>query len=138
MNATLSRRIVDTVSRIWRQREMSKSQKQAHVAVDEEGFLLERDQWDEGFAKAVAAQDGLQLTDTHWGLIHYFRDYWDANETHPDMNTLVLQLGKQEGDRYDERKDYREFIYGLFPGPLSPTAELAKLAGLPKPLEDVY
>jgi tRNA 2-thiouridine synthesizing protein E len=117
---------------------MSDTQENKQVQVDEEGFLLERGEWNEGFAKTVAEQDGLQLTDTHWGLIFYFRDYWDANETHPDMNTLVLQLGKLEGDRFDERKNYREFIYELFPGPLSPTAELAKLAGLPKPLEDVY
>jgi tRNA 2-thiouridine synthesizing protein E len=118
--------------------QMNDPKQPVHVAVDEEGFLLDSNQWDEGFAKTVAAQDGLRLTDTHWGLIFYFRDYFEANEIHPDMHTLVLQLGKQEGDRFDERKDYREFIYELFPGPLSPTAELAKLAGLPKPLEDVY
>lgn len=108
------------------------------VAVDEEGFLLDRDEWTEGFASAVAAQDGLQLTDTHWGLIGYFREYFAENETHPDMNTLVMTLGKLHGEEFHDRKQYREFLYSLFPKPLNPIAELSKLAGLPKPLEDVY
>jgi sulfur relay (sulfurtransferase) DsrC/TusE family protein len=37
-----------------------------------------------------------------------------------------------------QRDDCRDYLYELFLHPLNPVAELCKLAGLPKPCEDVY
>ena len=44
--------------------------------VDEHGFLLDFDQWDEDFATLTAAKIGLaeKLSNKHWAVIHFIRD----------------------------------------------------------------
>ena len=117
---------------------MKQSRQREPVRVDEEGFLIDRQDWTEGFATAAADRDNMNLTETHWGLIGYFREYFDEHEQHPDMNTLVETLGKHHGAHYQDQKAYRDYLYSLFPVRPGPVVELCKLAGLPKPLEDVY
>jgi len=43
--------------------------------LDEEGFLVNPGEWDEGFAVAMAPMTGIQteLTPDHWEVIHYIR-----------------------------------------------------------------
>ncbi|HIJ76558.1 MAG TPA: TusE/DsrC/DsvC family sulfur relay protein [Deltaproteobacteria bacterium] len=43
--------------------------------LDEEGFLENPDEWDEGFAEAMATLTGIHkgLTPAHWEVIHYIR-----------------------------------------------------------------
>ena len=36
------------------------------VEVDEAGYLVDPDRWSEGFAKWVAEQEGIALTELHW------------------------------------------------------------------------
>lgn len=117
---------------------MNPSEKREKIPVDEEGFLVDPGDWSEGFATTAASQDGLNLTETHWGLIYYFREHFRENERHPDMNTLVQTLGKHHGASFHDQKEYREYLYSIFPERPGPIVELCKLAGLPKPREDVY
>ena len=101
------------------------------VETDEQGFLLNLDDWSEEFVEKIAAQDGLTLYDESWGLIGYFREYYQQNSSHPSMRQLVLNLGRQSGEHFRDRKTYEKFVYKLFPR--DPIRELCKLAGLPKP-----
>lgn len=103
------------------------------IPVDEEGFLLDPNQWDEDVARALAEREGIELTDTHWGLIRYFRDYYEAHQVNPSMRKLILTQGKAHGQHFHDAKTYEEFLYELFP--TSPVAEISKLAGLPMPEE---
>jgi len=108
------------------------------IETDAEGFLINRDDWSEEVAEEMAMQqaeaDNVKLTETHWGLIHYFRDFYAANKVHPTMRKLVLTLGKQHGEHFHDEKTYEKFLYDIFPH--GPVQELCKLAGLPKPLGD--
>jgi len=108
------------------------------IETDEEGYLLNPDDWSERVAEEMAFQQSLQddvkLTDTHWGLIQYFRDYYDENKVHPTMHKLVMTLGKYQGQHFHEHETYKTFLYGIFPR--GPVPELCKLAGLPKPSEE--
>lgn len=107
------------------------------IETDAEGYLINPADWSEDVAEALAAQqsaeDRVQLTDTHLGLIAYFREVYAENETHPSMHQLVMTLGKQHGEHFRDRKEYEAFLYRLFPK--GPVLELCKLAGLPKPTE---
>lgn len=47
-------------------------------------------------------EDHVKLTETHWGLIHYFRDYYSENKTHPTMHQLVMTLGKYHGEHFHD------------------------------------
>lgn len=102
---------------------------------DEEGYLLNPENWDECFAEAVAKCEGIDLSVTHWGLINYFRTFYEDHMRHPTMHELVLTLGKHHGRRFEEAKKYREFLYELFPQ--GPVPMLCRLAGLPKPVGEI-
>jgi tRNA 2-thiouridine synthesizing protein E len=109
------------------------------IETDAEGYLINRDDWTETVAEEMAMQqaekDNVKLTETHWGLVRYFRDYYQENKVHPTMHKLVLTLGKQHGEHFHDEKAYEKFLYDLFPR--GPVQELCKLAGLPKPLGDI-
>jgi len=48
--------------------------------VDAEGFLLDFNQWDENFARSMAPKAGIisGLSDDHWRIIRFVRDYFKA------------------------------------------------------------
>jgi len=104
------------------------------VETDEQGYLRDPDDWSEEFAERTAERDGVTLYDDHWGLILYFRDYYNEAQRHPTMRDIVLALGKQHGRRFHDGKAYAKYLYRLFPN--DPVRELCKLAGLPKPEPD--
>jgi tRNA 2-thiouridine synthesizing protein E len=105
------------------------------IGLDEEGFLLDRADWSDEVAERLAEREGIRMTDTHWGLVGYFRDFFAEKQTHPTMHQLVRTLGKHHGERFHEEKAYEAFLYELFPK--APVARLCKLAGLPKPEKDM-
>jgi tRNA 2-thiouridine synthesizing protein E len=108
------------------------------IETDEEGYLLNPDDWTEKVAEEMAfqqsQQDNVKLTETHWGLIQYFRDYYRENKVHPTMHKLVMTLGKYHGQHFHDHETYKTFLYEMFPR--GPIPELCKLAGLPKPTEE--
>lgn len=109
------------------------------IDTDEEGYLINPDDWSQEVAAVMAAQqsrqDHVELSETQLGLIHYFREYYAENKRHPTMHKLVMTLGKHHGQHYHDHKEYEKFLYQMFPK--GPVVELCKLAGLPKPVEDM-
>ena len=89
--------------------------------VDEDGFLENPEIWNERVALDFAATEGVEeLTDAHWKVIHYLRNYYLEFGIAP----MVRKLCKETGFKLNE-------IYGLFPS--GPAKGACKLAGLPKP-----
>ena len=106
------------------------------IETDEENFLLNPEDWDEDVAKAIAENEGIELDEIKWGLIRYFREYYEDHMKHPSMITLIRTLGRAHGDHYEEEKEYEKFLYSIFPNG-NPVVEFSKLAGLPKPRAEV-
>ena len=102
------------------------------IDTDEEGFLLNPTQWTEEVADEIARQEGYELKDDHIGLVDYFREYWDENQTHPTMHILVKEIGGNVGRTFHDHKAATKHLNAIFPN--EPIAELCKIAGLPKPL----
>ena len=95
----------------------------AGVSVDtnEEGFLLDSDQWTPAVAEAIAAEAGIgELTEEHWRVITFCRED-AAREGQPPG---LRRISKLSG--VDMKQLYQLFPKG--PGKLA-----AKVAGLPKP-----
>jgi dissimilatory sulfite reductase related protein len=90
--------------------------------VDEDGFLQELDKWNPNFAEAYAKEEGIEgkLTEEHWKLINYLRDYYQKFGIAP----MIRKLCKETG--FDLKK-----VYELFPS--GPAKGACKLAGLAKP-----
>lgn len=59
------------------------------IETDEEGYLIDRLQWNKDVAVALAHDEHIDMTETHWGLVDYFRQYFKENEVHPTMHVFV-------------------------------------------------
>jgi len=90
------------------------------LEIDEEGFLQNTEVWDKNIAEYFAEKEGVELTDEHWAIINYIRDYYLEN----DLAPMVRKICKTTG--FNLRK-----IYSLFPS--GPAKGACKIAGLPKP-----
>ncbi len=89
--------------------------------VDEDGFLEDPTIWNEAVAADFATVEGVtNLTDAHWKVINYLRNYYLQFGIAP----MIRKLCKETGFKLNE-------IYALFPS--GPAKGACKLAGLPKP-----
>lgn len=91
------------------------------IEVDEDGFMQEPDQWTEEVAKALATTEGVDdLTEEHWKVVNYLRDYYLKFGIAP----MIRKLCKETGFPLKR-------IYELFPS--GPAKGACKVAGLAKP-----
>jgi tRNA 2-thiouridine synthesizing protein E len=94
------------------------------IETDGNGNLTDPHAWDEDVAKALAAQDGIELTQEHWDLINYLRsEYFDNNEQ-PMERAINKGMSKVWGKKVTSKD-----LYVLFP--LAPSKQGNKIAGLP-------
>jgi dissimilatory sulfite reductase related protein len=109
------------------------------IETDEEGYLVNLNDWNDEVGEALINQHEANghkpLSETARGLISYFREYYQENELRPTMHQLILKLGKRSGEHFHDQEAYKHFLYQMFPD--GPVVMLCKLAGLPKPLEEV-
>lgn len=91
------------------------------IEVDEDGFMQEPELWNESIAKALATTEAVEeLTDDHWKVVNYLREYYLKFQVAP----MIRKLCKQTGFTLKE-------IYELFPS--GPAKGACKVAGLAKP-----
>lgn len=91
------------------------------IDVDEDGFMENPEDWNEDVARALATtEDVEELTEDHWKIINYLRDYFKQYGIAP----MIRKLCKETG--YPLKK-----IYELFPS--GPAKGACKVAGLAKP-----
>ena len=91
------------------------------VEIDEDGFLVNPEDWNEDVVKAFASlEDVSELTEDHWKLIDYLRNYYKQFGIAP----MIRKMCKDTGFTLKQ-------IYDLFPS--GPAKGACKLAGLPKP-----
>lgn len=90
--------------------------------LNEEGFMLNPEEWSRDVAAALAkSQEGLEeLTEEHWIVIDYIREYYEDKKLAP----MVRKVCKNSGLSLKR-------IFELFPS--GPAKGACKLAGLPKP-----
>jgi tRNA 2-thiouridine synthesizing protein E len=103
------------------------------IETNDQGFLLNLDQWSESYAIEMARSDSLHLYTDHWELIYYFREYYLQNLETPTMHQMLMELTPNI-KKFHNKKIYEHHIYGLFK--TDPIHELCKLSGLPMPQPD--
>ena len=96
-------------------------------AVDEEGYLVNLADWNEDVGNAMAAEDNLTLTENHWEVINFLRDYYAEYQIAPAIRVLTKAIGKKLGPE----KGNSKYLYELFP--YGPAKQACRYAGLPKP-----
>jgi TusE/DsrC/DsvC family sulfur relay protein len=95
------------------------------IELDANGNLVDTADWSEDVARALAAQDEIDLTQEHWDVISYLREqYFDEGGTQP-MERVILKDMAKRWDRKVASKD----LYQLFPK--APSKQGNRIAGLP-------
>lgn len=97
------------------------------IKTDASGYLLDLTQWNQDVALAIAERENLQLTDAHWEVINFVRDFYQEYKTSPAIRMLVKAIAQKLG----EDKGNSRYLQRLFPE--GPAKQATKLAGLPKP-----
>ena len=90
------------------------------VEFDNDGFLVDPNSWTEDLGRAIAARQGIDLTDDHWTVINFARKEFESNGEAPTLRRITKQSGVSTKE-----------IYQLFPG--GPAKVASMIAGLGKP-----
>ena len=94
---------------------------------DEEGYLANLNDWSPDVADHMATEDDCDLSETHWEVINFLRDYYEEYQIAPAVRVLTKAIGKRLG----KDKGNSKYLYELFP--YGPAKQACKYAGLPKP-----
>ncbi len=95
--------------------------------VDEEGYLANLSEWEPAIGEAMALAEDQPLTDEHWDIINFLREYYEEYQIAPAVRVLTKAVGKRLG----KEKGNSKYLYELFP--YGPGKQACKYAGLPKP-----
>lgn len=99
------------------------------IETDSNGFLLNKEDWNEEIMHVLADSENCDLTDKHILVINAVRKYYDTYATTPAIRILLKYL-KESG--YQDLASSIE-LAKLFPNGAAKSA--AKYAGLPKPIK---
>ena len=97
------------------------------IATDNQGYLLDYTQWQEEIADVIAKNDDFELTDAHWEVIKFVRQFYLTYNTSPAIRALTKAMKAEFG----EEKASSRYLFKLFPD--GPAKQATKYAGLPKP-----
>ncbi len=97
------------------------------IEVDAQGYLKDHTLWHDGVAITIADIDNIELTDAHWEVIRFVRDFYLTYDTSPAIRALVKAMAASMGPE----KGNSRYLHRLFPK--GPAKQATKLAGLPKP-----
>ena len=89
------------------------------VEVSDDGYLVNREDWNKEVAAEMAKEDGIELTDKHYEVLEYLREQEAAG--------AALTIRKVGKSGITDIKG----LYQLFPG--GPLKLSSKWAGIPKP-----
>ena len=94
---------------------------------DEEGYLTNLNEWNQDLAALIAKDEGIEMTEEHWEVINFLREYYEEYQIAPAVRVLTKAIGKKLG----KDKGNSKYLYELFP--YGPAKQACKYAGLPKP-----
>ncbi len=95
------------------------------IATDDNGNLINYQEWDKDVALILAAREGIELTQAHWDVLEYLREEYQNNNGNQPMER---QINKDMGKRWGKTVSSKD-LYKLFP--LAPSKQGNKIAGLP-------
>jgi tRNA 2-thiouridine synthesizing protein E len=97
------------------------------IAIDSQGYLLDHTLWQEKLATVMANKDEFELTEAHWEVIKFVRQFYLTYNTSPAIRALTKAMKAEFG----EEKASSRYLFKLFPD--GPAKQATKYAGLPKP-----
>lgn len=81
------------------------------ILTDPEGYILDMAQWSEAFAVALAEKEDLTLTDEHWDVIRFIRDYYEQRNVQAQVRDMVMHFRAAWGPE----KGNSRYLHDIFP-----------------------
>jgi tRNA 2-thiouridine synthesizing protein E len=97
------------------------------IETDEEGYLANLSDWNEEVANEIAKAENVTMTENHWEVVNFLREYYNEFQIAPAVRVLTKAIGKKLGPD----KGNSKYLYELYP--YGPAKQACKIAGLPKP-----
>ena len=96
-------------------------------AVTPTGNLMELHRWNSRLAEHMAQQEGIELTEEHWEVLNFLREFYFTYGVSPMVKILMRYMAEDLGP---ERAS-KGYLYSLFPK--GPSRQGSRIAGLPAP-----
>ncbi len=98
------------------------------IPVDADGHLVNIDDWSEELALSIADAEDIEMTDAHWEIVNFVRDYYSQFKMSLALKPLLSELRRKFGPE----KGSTKYLYNLFAD--RPTRLANKIGGLPRPI----
>ena len=95
------------------------------IEVNEDGYVINVDDWTKELADYIAKMEGIDMTEAHWEVINFLRNFYQKYEVAPMIKILAKEIGKVTG----QKNVNATYLYELYPG--GPAKQACKIAGLP-------
>ncbi|MBI5435502.1 MAG: TusE/DsrC/DsvC family sulfur relay protein [Nitrosomonadales bacterium] len=93
--------------------------------IDDEGYLIDPQNWSEELAREFARQENINLTEDHWDVIRFMREYYADKQVAPDARYVIRHLAERLGSASRNR------LFELFP--YGYVKQACRIAGMKRP-----
>jgi len=97
------------------------------IDTDDQGYLVDPEEWSEEVAEALARQADIELTDEHKKVMQFMRDYFTEHQIAADARFVIKFIAEELG--YGD--EARQRLYTLFP--YGYMQQACKVAGMKRP-----
>lgn len=80
------------------------------IETDTEGYLKNLNDWSEEFARARAHEESLVLTEEHWQVIRFLRDYFHEHGVQAQVRVMIVYFRNEWG----EARGNNHYLHDLF------------------------
>jgi tRNA 2-thiouridine synthesizing protein E len=106
---------------------MSDAAHEGLFRTDDEGYLVDPSDWNPEVARTLAHRENIDLTDEHWAVLRFMREYYEDHQIAADARFVIRFLARERG-RGDEA---RAVLFTLFP--YGYVKQACKIAGMRRP-----
>jgi tRNA 2-thiouridine synthesizing protein E len=96
------------------------------VQFNAKGHLASFEDWDRELAEALAEGEGLTLTECHWAVIDFLRNFYETHEIPPSPRVVVKAIGHELSSH---SPCTRKHLDALFPN--GGCKQACRISGLP-------
>ncbi|MGO9390377.1 TusE/DsrC/DsvC family sulfur relay protein [Rhodoblastus sp.] len=94
------------------------------IETDIEGYLTDPGAWTEDWAREIAREQQIEMTEEHWDVLHFMRAYFEERQVPPDARFVMRHLSQTRGA--DRNRLFELFPHGY-------VGQACKIAGMRKP-----
>ncbi|MDI6794180.1 MAG: TusE/DsrC/DsvC family sulfur relay protein [bacterium] len=94
--------------------------------IDGDGYLQNPQTWNKETAHCLAQREGIDITDIHWEMVDFLREYYHQYEGVPPVKKLMKVIRQRRGCEKWDNGDLKKLY------PAGPSRKLCRIAGLPE------